>query len=80
MASYSVLVMEQLLAPEKEPDLERVHVSNEYCDFGFMYLFILGQMAVVGSGYPFPRREEQFGWAFGCEVFRVLGLGTANGV
>lgn len=32
------------------------------------------------EGDPFPRREEQFGWAFGCEVFCVLGLGTANGV
>lgn len=26
------------------------------------------------------KRREQFGWAFGCEVFRVLALGTANGV
>lgn len=23
------------------------------------------------EGDPFPRREEQFGWAFGCEVFCV---------
>lgn len=48
MASYSDLVVEQLLAPEQEPDLKRIQVSSEQCDFGFFFF----QMAVVGTHFP----------------------------